>query len=326
MKALLLEEIGKIAVAEIPVPEPGPGETLIRVNSAALCRTDAKMWKMGHRDLVLPRVLGHEICATREDNGKRCVVWPGESCGECGICQSGYENLCQAMRISGFHRDGGLAEYMVAKESSLVEIEDDVPDEVACLAEPVACTMNALKMADVQKGQKVLILGAGPVGLMMALAVKSREAEPTVCEINPGKIRLSKEFQDKTGIKVAEELPEGGFHVAINAAPSLETFGTGIGKLLTGGCFCIFSGFTETNDDAAKEIVNLLNEIHYRQLRIASAYGCTKPQVRLAADLIRQRADDFSLLVENTVSLGEVPGLLPEIWEGKVLRYVVKFG
>ncbi len=325
MKALLLEEIGKIAVAEVPMPKPWTDETLIRINSAALCRTDAKMWKMGHRDLVLPRILGHEICGTREDNGRRCVVWPGDACGKCASCRDGYENLCGAMRISGFHQDGGLAEYAVVKESSLVEIADDLPDEVACLAEPVACTMNALKMADVQKGRKVLILGAGPVGLMMALAVKSREAEPTVSEINPEKIRLSKGFQDKTGIKVVEDLPEGGFHAAINAAPSLETFRTGIKKLLAGGCFCIFSGFTDSNDQIAKEIVDVLNEIHYRQLRITSAYGCTRPQIRSAAELIRQRSDEFFLLVEKYISLEEVPGALPAVWDGKVLRYVVKF-
>jgi L-iditol 2-dehydrogenase len=178
------------------IPQPQKGQALMKVRSSAICRTDAKMWKMGHRDLILPRVLGHECCAIREDTGNRYVIWPGNACGQCGSCRDGYENLCDDMQILGFHKDGGLAEYTVVAESNLVPVPDNLSDDLACLAEPLACTINALKMADVKKVMKILIYGAGPVGLMMALAAKVRGAVPTVCEINPEKIKISRNFQE----------------------------------------------------------------------------------------------------------------------------------
>ncbi len=325
MKALLLEDIGKIGVGEVPEPVPGQGQVLLKIKAAAICRTDAKMWKMGHRDLVLPRILGHEICAVRTDDGKRHVVWPGTSCGKCEYCNSGLENLCGDMKIMGFHSDGGMAEFAVASEAALIEVPEGLSDGLASLAEPVACTMNAVKMGKVQPGQKVLIIGGGPVGLMMALAIKGSGADPTVSEINPEKRELSRSFQEKTGIPVKGELPEGGYHVAINAAPSLAAFQTGIKKLLTGGTFCIFSGFTDVKDEIAKEIVNVLNEIHYRQLKITSAYGCTRDQMRSALELIEKRADDFSLLIQKTLVLEEAPDALSEIWNGNALRHVIEF-
>jgi L-iditol 2-dehydrogenase len=325
MKALQLKDIGKIDIEEIPIPRPQKGQALMKVRSNALCRTDAKMWKMGHRDLILPRVLGHECCAIREDTGNRYVIWPGNACGKCGSCIDGYENLCDDMQILGFHKDGGLAEFTVVAESNLVLVPDNLSDDLACLAEPLACTINALNLADAKQGHKILIYGAGPVGLMMALAAKVRGAVPTVCEINPEKIKISRNFQNKTGIRVLEKLPQNHWHTVINAAPALEIFKDGIGRLESRGCFCIFSGFTDTTGLVAKEMINILNDIHYRQLRISSGYGCTREQMRAALEILHNHADDLSLLIEKTVSIEEVPDVLPKIWAGDALKYVVKF-
>jgi L-iditol 2-dehydrogenase len=325
MKALQLSNIGKIAIKEIPTPQPQKDQALLKVRSSALCRTDAKMWKMGHRDLILPRILGHECCAIREDTGNRYVIWPGSACGRCDPCRNGYENLCHKMEILGFHKDGGFAEYAVVGESNLVPVPDNLSDNLACLAEPLACAINALQMTEVQKGMKILIYGAGPVGLMMALAAKVREAVPTVYEINLEKIKISRNFQNKTGIRVMEKVPKDQWNTVINAAPALEIFKDGIDRLVSGGCFCIFSGFTNSAGLTAKEIINVLNDIHYRQLRISSAYGCTREQIRLALEILQNHPDDLSLLIEKIISLENVPEVLPRIWAGDALRYVVNF-
>lgn len=324
MKALQLKSIGKIGMEILPIPEPRKGQVLLKISSSSLCRTDAKMWKVGHRDLVLPRVLGHEFCGTIVDTGKRYVVWPGSACGQCEWCRNEYENLCDQMQIIGFHKDGGLAEYAVVPERSLLPVPDDLSDELACMAEPLACTINALKMAGVQKGQKILIYGAGPVGLMMALAVQAKEAQPTVCEINPRKIEISRNFQKKTGITVTKQLTRNKWDTVINAAPSLDTFMEGIKKLKSAGCFCIFSGFINDSGFTTKEIIGVLNEIHYRQLRISSAYGCTRQQIRLSLDLLQNQADKLSLLIKKTISIENVPEVLPKIWAGETMKYIVK--
>ena len=146
MKALELTETKRLKLRDLPIFEPEEGQVAIKVTRCALCRTDAKMWKSGHRDLVLPRVLGHEFCGIREDDKKRYVIWPGKACGRCFHCRSGYENLCKDMLILGFHENGGLSEYVSVSEQSLIPLPEKLSDDLACMAEPLACAINALEI------------------------------------------------------------------------------------------------------------------------------------------------------------------------------------
>lgn len=123
MKAIVIEKIGMFHIVNTALPEPRKGEVLIKTAVTGLCRTDLKIIEVGHRDLILPRVPGEEvvgtICAVGSDVaseylGQRVYVYPGTSCGICKACIQGAENLCHEMRIMGFHRDGGFAEYLVA--------------------------------------------------------------------------------------------------------------------------------------------------------------------------------------------------------------------
>ena len=107
---MILKGLGTLEIEETssvkqqPVPQ---GYSQFQVLCCAICRTDAKMWEQGHRDLVFPRVLGHEMVVS-DKNGNRYVVWPGKSCGLCRYCRNGRENLCEDMKITGFHHDGEL--------------------------------------------------------------------------------------------------------------------------------------------------------------------------------------------------------------------------
>jgi threonine dehydrogenase-like Zn-dependent dehydrogenase len=228
------------------------------------------------------------------------------------------------MTILGFHENGGLAEYSLVPESSLIDVPKDLPDHIACLAEPLSCTLNALKMADVEKGQSVLIFGAGPVGLLMAMAVTYKGAKPFMLEINDKKLEQSHKFREILGISVADDFAGLGFDAAINAAPSPDTFLEGIGKLRSGGCFCVFSGLMPADDISASEIMKAINEIHYRQLRVTGAYGCTSEQIALSLDILNAYQDTANLLIERYIRLEDVAGVLPEILSGSVFKYVVK--
>lgn len=319
MKSVVLRRVGDLALTQTSVPVPCDGEVLIRITHCALCRTDAKMWRRGHRDLRLPRILGHEFSGLLEGDGGRWVVWPGTACGRCDACVAGRENLCGTMRIMGFHRDGGLAEYAAVPRSSLIPVPDTLDGRLAALAEPLACTLNAMDRIALAPGERVLILGGGPVGLLMGLAVLALGGHPFVVEPHPSKLRKSLTFRLRSGIEASESTDRHGWDVVVNAAPQGATLLEGVPRIRKGGRFCLFSGFT-----TAETIpVSWLNEIHYREIQVAGAYGCTRPQMRRALDIMVAHRLAVEALIEDTVTLDGVERALAAVGEGTVLKVVV---
>lgn len=321
MECLQLVDIGKFERRDVPLPEPGKDDVRLAVTACGVCRTDAKMWRSGHRDLILPRVPGHEICGVSETDRRRYVLWPGRACGGCEFCKQGAENLCRAMEILGFHRDGGFAAQVAAPRESLIPIPDDLPAETATLAEPLACCLNALDRLALDPGQSLLVFGAGPVGLMMALAARSRSMRPVVQEIDPARRVSAARFMEGIGGEATdgERLPET--NGAVNAAPVTRTVIQGLAALKPGGAFCLFSGLT---DDAVLP-ASALHRIHYRQLRITGAYGCTRRQMREAVDALTRFRESAAAIVESRISLSSAPDIMPAILAGRAMRHVIVF-
>jgi len=318
MKSLRLTAAKKLELTQSPPPVPGNDEVVLTVTHCALCRTDAKMFAAGQRDLELPRVPGHEF-AGRDDKGVPYVVWPGCACAQCRPCLEGMENLCSQIKILGFNRDGGLSEQVAVPRQSLIPIPPELDSRVACMAELVACGLNALEQARVGLDDDVLIFGAGPAGLLTALAAWTIKARPTIAEINEDKLALSSEFRNLFKIPAQIRDIKGEFDAVINAAPSPETFATGLKLLRQGGRFCLFSGMT----DNGPLPMALLNEVHYRQLTVTGAYGCTREQMTRAVSIIHQHASALEKIIERRIGLHQVSGALEEILEGKALKFVV---
>ncbi len=320
MIALRLHAPGRLALERMENPVAGPGEVVLRVIHCAVCRTDAKMWRMGHRDLVLPRIPGHELVGEGAD-GVRYAVWPGIACGACPACRNGAENLCPEMRIVGFHRDGGFAERVAVPRSSLLTVPSEIPGTAACLAEPLACAINGLDRAAVRPGDRVFILGAGPLGMLIGLAARFRGAEPVIREIRPERLAETREFRERVGIPEADG-EAAGFDAALNAAPDGSTVGDALARLRPGGRFCLFSGLAGGSPPSLADF----NRIHYRQLTVTGAYGCTRDGMRKALQILAECPNEAALLVEAEIGLADVADLLPTILEGRGLRRAIRPG
>lgn len=320
MRALRLDRIGSLLLESAPEPNPGSEAAALGVTHCAVCRTDAKIWERGHRDLVLPRIPGHEIFGVNPEDGKRYAAWPGTACGRCAQCRGGAENLCREMRIIGFHEDGGFAESVAVPEKSLIAVPDDLPGELACMAEPMACAVNGLERAGTREGDRVLIQGAGPVGLMVGLAAQAMGGIPFIREINPRRMERVREFLNRAGIDILANHSESDFDRTINAAPDSATLAQGFSRLKPGGTFCLFSGLT---DDAPLSL-STLNQIHYRQLRLVGAYGCTRIQMVKALGIIADHRDAMELLIEDRIPLERVPEILPKILAGESLKFIIE--
>jgi len=180
MKAMLLNECAPIereplALAEVADPIPGPGEVRLRVNCCAICRTDLHIIEGDLPAAKLPVIPGHQVVGVVDRVGGGCkrlatgaragVAWLRHTCGVCRYCTSGRENLCPQSRYSGYHADGGFAEYAVVPEDFAYELagEDDADDDVRVA--PLLCAgiigYRAMKRCDLRQGNKLGLFGFG---------------------------------------------------------------------------------------------------------------------------------------------------------------------
>jgi propanol-preferring alcohol dehydrogenase len=138
MRAMVFQAVGQpLTLTELPIPQPGEGELLLRVHACGICRTDLHLIDGEVSIASPPRVLGHQIVATSVADGRRVgVPWLGFTCGECAYCRSGRENLCESAQFTGCDRDGGMAEYCVADARFCFPLPDDYPDLQAA---PLLC-------------------------------------------------------------------------------------------------------------------------------------------------------------------------------------------
>jgi len=293
---------------------------LTDVLCCAVCRTDAKMWEQGHRDLVFPRVLGHEM-VVRDETGKRFMVWPGKSCGVCAFCRTGKENLCERMKITGFHTDGGFAHRALLPRDSLIPLPDSLSSRIACFAEPVGCVINAFEKLPAKTGDRVLVYGGGTMGLITALYALDLGLIPLVIEKNQAKIRKIAPFLSASGISCAKDTHESEFDLIINACADYKAFCQGLAKIGKGGHLAFFSGISKNEQIET----NLLNLIHYREAVVSGVYGMTRDHMQKALPFMETRAGLLEFLIEDTFAPETAPALMPKVLSGNYLKYILDF-
>jgi nicotinate-nucleotide--dimethylbenzimidazole phosphoribosyltransferase len=306
------------------VDRPAPvreDHLILTVSFCAVCRTDAKMWREGHRDLALPRVLGHEITGVDESSGRMFTIWPGEACGQCRYCRMGRENLCEAMRIIGFHTDGGFARYVSVPRQSLVPVNGAVASHLLTFAEPLACVINGLSHLAPKQDERIIIYGGGVVGMLAALVARERKCRVTVIEKSQEKIARLQGLCDQNGIGLIKATVEADFDMALICCDSPIAFSLGITKLRKAGRFGYFSGL-EKNEQLDTVLLNL---IHYKELEVYGSYGPRRAHMAQAVDFCLRRPEDLAQLIERVVRPQEVESILPHVLSGNALKYIVDF-
>ncbi len=299
---------------------PPEGEALLGVLCCGVCRTDAKMWAQGHRDLVLPRVPGHEMVVA-DEQGRRYAVWPGDACGKCRYCRKGREHLCRQIKIIGFHRDGGFADHVIVPKTSLIPLPDTLDTDVACLAEPAGCVMHALDKCGLGKQAHVLIYGAGTMGVLAAMAARVGGAEPMIVEKNPHKMNAARIILADAGIPCVQEANQIDFDVVINACPDPDAFRQGLKILAKGGCFCFFSGLS----GGAVTDVDLINLIHYREITIVGSYGLNREDMQRALPFLSKKQAILKALIDTTIKPEEVAAVMGQVLSGSGFRKIINF-
>lgn len=206
MRALVVARYGSpLALADRPVPRPGPGEVLVRVRASGLCSTDLHLCS-GRMPLGdLPRIVGHETAGEVAEVGEavagwvvgdRVVVAIDVVCGRCRHCVEGHTQRCTAMQRMGFERDGGHAEYVAVPESNLIRLPETLDYEAgAILPDAVACMYHSLVcQGRVGPGQTVLILGAGGLGIHGVQIARLAGASVIATSRRPERLRLAEHY------------------------------------------------------------------------------------------------------------------------------------
>ncbi|MFR9801157.1 alcohol dehydrogenase catalytic domain-containing protein [Pseudonocardia sp. RS010] len=205
MRAAVLRRIGEIALEERPVPEPGPGEVLVRVASVGVCGSDVHYYEHGRiGDFVVssPLVLGHEPSGevvalghgvSRVRPGTRVSIEPGRPDLTCAQCLAGRYHLCPRMEFFATPPvDGALAEYVVVHEAFAHPVPDRLDDDRAALLEPLSVGVWAARRGGIGPGSRVLVNGAGPIGLLaMQVAAAAGAGEVVVADVNAHRLEVA---------------------------------------------------------------------------------------------------------------------------------------
>ncbi len=199
MLTVICETPGQLIAQQRPMPEPAANEVLLRVKRVGVCGTDLHIFTGDQPYLNYPRVMGHELSGIIEQApagshlsvGDTVYVMPYLSCGDCGACKQGKTNCCINIQVLGVHRDGAFTEYLAVPQQ-FVHKADGVSLDQAAMLEFLAIGAHAVRRAQVKTGQKVLVVGAGPIGMAAMIFALLRGGEVTALDSRADRLAMCK--------------------------------------------------------------------------------------------------------------------------------------
>jgi len=326
MRAAVLHGQEDVRIEELPVPEPGPGEVLLRHEAALTCGTDVKVYRRGYHARMLrpPTVFGHEVAGVVEAVGEgvtgfapgdRVVAANSAPCGACAYCLRGRFNLCDDLLFW----NGAYAQFSCLParivERNLLPLPEGTAFRDAALVEPLACVVKGVLDSGVQAGQSVAVLGTGAIGLMFVVLARLRGASVTAVGRNASRLRRAEGLGaapldagdgEALGRRLREAGPGGrGFDVVIEAAGQPATLEAALAAVAKGGVVNLFAGAatgTTVSLDASRA--------HYEEWRVLASFHHTPAAIREAHRLVTTRAVDASAFVTGEASLAALPAVL----------------
>ncbi|GHS91959.1 dehydrogenase [Synergistales bacterium] len=199
MKGIVFEGTQKLAVRDLPIPTAKDGWVLIKVSHAGICGSDMTIYFGKHPRAKAPLVLGHEFSGYIASphptlpEGTLVTVYPYLSCGECDICESGGRHACVTLKLIGIDLDGGMAEYVLVPFDSVYKAPENISPKLAAFIEPIGISVHSMRHGGYRPGDRVVVFGAGSIGLAVALTVRQYGANDLIIfEPNPVRLEVAK--------------------------------------------------------------------------------------------------------------------------------------
>ncbi len=347
MLAGIYSGIGSIECRDIKTPEIGDSEVLVKVRAASICGTDIKIYNHGHHALQEgeERILGHEFSGEivqigrnvrGYETGMRVGVEPNIGCGRCTFCRKGLISLCQEYLCLGITMDGAFAEYvkinnMAVIQGNIVPFDERTGFEEAALAEPLACCYNGFESVGTVPGDYVLIVGAGPIGLLhLQLQKLAGAGRLMIADIAPERLAFAERFHPDVVINSKEEdLLEAvmdktggrGVDVVITAAPVPEIQRLAVRMAAKKGRVCLFGGLPKGSDSVDIDT----NLLHYNSIVLTGTTGSTVAQYERALSIISDRKIEVGPLVSRRFRITEIKDAFEYAASGRGMRTVISF-
>lgn len=201
MRAAFYEGKHTISTGSCTPVAPGPGQVQIRVSHCGICGTDLHVFhgNMDHR-VKLPQIIGHEMSGTVETVGNgvkewragdRVTVRPLDNCGACPACAAGHGHICMNLKFIGIDSPGAMQELWTVPSHTLHRLPPNLTFEQAALIEPLSVACHDVRLGEVKSGESVVVLGAGPIGLLIGLVARSAGANVLLSDVNPFRVQLA---------------------------------------------------------------------------------------------------------------------------------------
>lgn len=338
MKAALFHGTGRpLEIATVPDPVPGPGAVLVRVAGCGLCHTDLHYLDHGVKTFKTPPlILGHEAAGTVAQLGEgvsgcavgdRVLIPAVLSCGRCGDCRRGRENLCAELAMLGNNVDGAFAELVAVPARELVPVPASLPLERACIiADALSTPYHAVRRrARVRLGETVAVLGCGGVGLNLVQCATLAGGRVIAIDRSDERLRIALslgavETINPAGVerldKRVRQITDGGVDVAFEAIGSPRTVETAFNLLRRGGRLCVVGYSQEPATISAARLM-------YHELEVVGSLGCgggEYPEIVALVEAGRLRLDP---IVSGTLPLAEINDGFDRLRRAEGVRWVV---
>ena len=345
MKAAILRKPNDLQIEEIEIPSIEHDELLLKVKACALCGTDTRIYRgTKTKGIRYPSVIGHEISGIVEScgssvqgykKGEHISICPVIPCGVCYACQRGMDNICMSRTAIGYEYDGGFQEYMripgvAIRQGSVFKTPPNLSFDVSALIEPLACCYNGNRRSQIKLGDTVVIIGAGPIGLMhLQLARLAGASKIIVSELIDDRRTLAKEMgadicvnpQKENLEEIVMAETEGiGADAALMAIGVPDIVNDVFKITRKQGSVNLFAGFGGTGESTIEA-----NIIHYRELNVTGTASAAPWHFNEAMKLVVSGQINLEKLISHRFPLEEINSALQTVLDGKGIKVLITY-
>lgn len=345
MKAAVFMGPEKMEIKDVPRPQCGKGEILLAVKSCAICGTDGRIYFNGQKNVVPPAILGHEFAGDVAEVGEgvdnyapgdRVIAVTSIGCGRCRYCEKGLVNMCPEATHLGYEFSGAFAEYLsipaeAVQQNAVIPLPDGLSYEEAAMVEPLSCCLNGQEYLDIQPGDTVVVIGAGPIGCMHLMLAKAADAGKTIIvDVDEKRLEMVKRVEpqiivngkeDSSVERVLQETEGLGAEVVIVACGSHQAQVDAMRMAAKMGRVSFFAGLPKDKPTITFDS----NWLHYREISVFGAFASHRAQFIKALELISSGRIDAAKIITHRFPLERIVEAIITTKKGEGLKSVINF-